>query len=228
MSSTRTRRWGRVAAGVAALVFATAFPAAAADGPNLVVNGNFASPSTATSQTVTSLPGWNLIDNEAVISGPGLLPVPAGSSAGTQTLSLNTTKNISVEQAVPTVVGKTYRLTFSLGGFHSLNHAVNGAVRINGVSVWPINFNTNQTSPTNPGWVSRTVTFTATTTTALLNFQSTTPGSEGPLITNVAINEIEPAGAPLADSAIAAVLLLGVATVAVVVVTRRRQSSSAS
>ncbi|WP_235738561.1 DUF642 domain-containing protein [Nocardioides alcanivorans] len=225
MNSSTRRRLGVIGSACVLLLLGLALPAQA-DGPNLVTNGDFADPVVTTSQRLSTLPGWTLIDDDAEVISGDFFSVPAGSAAGAQLLDLNTNTNTSIEQSVPTVAGHTYQLTFHMAGNPTRNGVVDGTLSVDRSVVQTLSFDTTGHTRSDLGWVSVNHTFTATSDSTAINFQSTTPGGSGLLLTNIAVVDLDPDGVPMADSSIA--LLAGGAVVVAagagaVVVVRRRQ-----
>ena len=231
------RRLASIGAVVAALVLpmGVAAPAMAAEGPNLVVNGNFAEPPIADGDPeeyhVGSIPGWQgpFID---LINDEHMTP-PAGSTAGTQSIDLNSDGPSYIEQTVPTEPGKTYTLSFDLAGNPLQGPDMkSGFVYIDGHSAGLLDFPTTGRSPTDMGWVTKWYTFTATDTATVIRFASTTtydaPDPEtdsqaGPMITNVSVVATPDAGVPMVNWQIGGAALLGLmALLGIGAVVRRR------
>lgn len=226
---SRRRRLAPIGALVAALGLIVGMSAPAmADGPNLVINGNFSAPHTDNNSTLTSLPGWTLNNGQAELIGGSLYGMPSGSAAGTQALDLNPTGTSSIQQAVPTTVGKTYTLTYAVAGNMGGGGTIpvkTGAVSVSGASPQSFSFDIAGHTTASPGWVVKSLTFTATVPSTLVNFQSTMGGNYGPAITNVSLVETADPGLPMADWQIGGAALLGLMTlIGLGAVLRRRRS----
>lgn len=213
--------------GALGLVLGMSAPAMA-DGPNLVKNGNFSTPHVASNATLTSLPDWTLNNGQSELIGGALYTMPSGSASGTQAVDLNPVGTSSIEQAVPTTVGKTYTLTYAVAGNMGGGGRVpvkTGAVSVSGATPQSFSFDITGHTASSPGWLVKSLTFTATVPSTLVNFQSTMGGNYGPAITNVSLVETADPGLPMADWQIGGAALLGLMTlIGLGAVLRRRRS----
>jgi choice-of-anchor C domain-containing protein len=103
-----------------------------------------------------------------------------------------TTGDGVLSQSFPTVPGASYTLTFDLAGNPDGPPTVKTMeVRVAGTTT-PFSFSIAGKTATNMGWVTRTVSFTATAATTLLEFQSTLgpAASYGCCIDNVRVTQV--------------------------------------
>lgn len=230
MLSTQKRRFVRAGVAAGVLLLAAAVPALAA-GPNLVNNGNFTSPVSSTPNgtmfvTPGNLPGWTIEGPKAEINAGNVVIPPAGSPAGTQIVDLAPDVPGALSQIVPTVAGKTYQLTFGLAGNpapNGINPIKQGTASINGAAAVDLQFDTTGRTFQAMGWVNKAHTFTATGPSTL-RFGASCCGDRGPMITNVSVVEVDPAGAPLANGTIALAAMGGLAAVAMTITLVRRRA----
>ena len=207
-------------------------PAIAVDGPNLVVNGNFAEPVVPDGQPglfPTEVPGWESSTGDFEVTNDTTWTPPAGSAPGTQSVDLNPNVASEIQQTVPTEPGMTYTLTFDLAGNLFNDPAVKtGDFYVEGARAGSLDFDTTGTSGTDMGWVTKSYTFTATDTATVISFASTTPNNFGPVITNVSLVATPDAGVPMANWQIGGVALLGIlALLGIGAVVRRRSAAVA-
>lgn len=159
---------------------------------NLLTNGDFeTNPGTSASvPIVTVTTGGNGLSGWTVSAGTVDIVNTAGWSAagGSTSLDLNGTSPGTISQSFPTVSGKVYKLTFSLAGNPAGITSKSLKVNFGGASQ-AYNFDVSNTTAQNMQWVTKTQQFTATGTTATLEFQSQTTGAHGPAIDNVLVEE---------------------------------------
>lgn len=108
---------------------------------------------------------------------------------GDQSLDLNGYNAGAVTRTVPTSLLTTYRVTYALAGNPDSGDIVaTGTVRANGRTVDTFRFDTTGQSPSDMGYVYRTVYFTNLLSgSAALEFASTTEGAYGPVIDAVKV-----------------------------------------
>lgn len=164
---------------------------AQASAAELVSNGGFESNTVTGSATNTfsrasqGLTGWTIgVNNVDLVSN--LLWAPA---SGVNSLDLNGTKKGEIHQALNTVVGQTYQLSFDLagnflGGLNTKNLSVN--VGSNGL----YSFNTTGRTATTMGWTNYVTTFIASTAQTNLSFSSNTSGTYGPALDNISVTAV--------------------------------------
>lgn len=231
VSITSVRRPHRRPAALGALVAALALTLgmaapAMADGPELVTNGDFASPQVAHgANAVSSVQGWTLLNGRVDISSD--YTVPAGSPAGTQSADLAVnTGGVAIEQAVATVAGETYTLSFQLAGNPACGRGTKtGSVSVNGTQVHAISFAMTGQKADSMGWVDRSYTFTAAGTSTTINFTGTNTSNCGPVVTNVSLVETTTPGVPMANLQIGGAALFGLAALGGVVALARRRGT---
>ncbi|WP_235738562.1 DUF642 domain-containing protein [Nocardioides alcanivorans] len=236
MISTTLRRLGALGAASAVLSLSMAMPAQAADGPNIVANGNFAAPAVTQSRALGpgELPGWT-IATTAEIDPASIIVVPASSQPGTQSSDLNETGPSTISQVLPTEAGKVYKLQFNYAGnpgYDGLSQPTVKTAEVTvGSYVGQLSFDTTGRTHGAMGWTSSDHSWTATGPTTL-TFSGTSAGNFGIVITNVAVTEVIPDGVPMADDDVAlmaggaAVVL--VAGIGAVVLLRRRSTAIAA
>lgn len=227
-SRRRLAPTGALLAAVALSVGVSGPAAAEAEGPELVVNGNFASPPVPAGATfVTSVPGWTLIDDRLDVSSD--YTVPAGSPSGTQAADLGVNIGpVAIEQDVSTVDGEPYTLTYQLAGNPACPEGIRtGTVSLDGTQVGSLDFDTTGHSAAAMGWRSESHTFTATGSATSVNFTGTNPGGCGPVVTNVSVKHTPVVDVAMVNGSVATVVIGllvvagGVAGVAFVVHRRR-------
>lgn len=187
--------------------------AAASTHANLLTNGDFeASPGHVVG--TTSLSGW-VVHTGNIDRVAGLWPALLAGHGTVVDLNGHTIGGIS--QSFATTAGTTYVLTFEYG--RNPDNTQSGNKPFD-VSVIGSAFAASITNPpSNTGWTAYTQMFTATGTTATLNFLSTTtapvyaPTSQaawGPLLDNVSVTAVpEPAGYALALAGVGLLGLVG-------------------
>jgi choice-of-anchor C domain-containing protein len=166
-----------------------------ADPNNLIVNSNFASPTSPTNgynsygAGSTAITGWTVEAGNVDDVSNGLWQYPAGDPSSVQSIDLNGTVAGQISQTFPTVAGETYFGSFELAGNVGGAPAVKtGQVILNG---YPTNFSFDTTGKTtsNMGWEQENFSFTATGSTSTISFVSAIPsGDFGPVITDVVVD----------------------------------------
>jgi choice-of-anchor C domain-containing protein len=158
----------------------------------VIVNGSFEQPATSTVVTVngpantTGLPGWTvgLVSIDVVnATGNGFLTGPAFD--GAQYLDLDGSPGPGqISQTFSTTVGQSYVLSFAYGnntiGAQSPNPGA--TVTVTGSDLAPFTVNHSTSTTNNLDWTVFTGTFTATGTTAVLSFTSTSTGGNGGIL----------------------------------------------
>jgi choice-of-anchor C domain-containing protein len=173
---------------------------------NLVTNGSFEIPATASSTTVAAgspaLAGWQISGT----SGIDLVRTLWQPSDALQSISLNWTSPSTLTQTIATVPGQHYQLSFDMAA------EPNGGLPVRTMNVlWDGNlaeaasFSYTGQPPNAMGWQSHTdAVVGGVGGTDTLQFVSTTAGGFGPALDNVALNGVpEPGAMTLALLAIA-------------------------
>jgi choice-of-anchor C domain-containing protein len=176
----------------------------------IVANGSFEQPVTSTAVTVsgpnntTGLPGWTvgLVGIDVVnATGNGFLFGPA--IDGTQYLDLDGSPGPGqISQAFATTPGQSYTLSFAYAnnvvGAQSSNPGA--TVSLAGSTLTPFTVNHSTSTTSNLNWTLFSSPFTATATTASLQFTSTSTGGNGGILLDaVAVTPVpEPGSLTLA------------------------------
>jgi choice-of-anchor C domain-containing protein len=112
-------------------------------------------------------------------------------SDGSQAVDLNGTSDNSpggITQTFTTRPGENYQVVYSLAGNPTGAPTLKtGQVLVNGNVVQSFSFDTTNTSPSNMGYQTRKVTFTATGLSTTLEFRATSGGAYGPVIDDVSV-----------------------------------------
>jgi len=169
---------------------------------NLLVNGNFSEPGTGCEAGTTKLPGWTVTAGNIDIESTSCSGIVGKSETYFLDLTGSNANDVgAISQTIKTVVHQKYNLTFYFGGnpqWQTLPYANDSALKamtvyINGAISGVYSVQTAGVSTTNAQWSFHTITFTATTTSTTILFQSlngstTNPSVFGPLLDNVAVN----------------------------------------
>jgi choice-of-anchor C domain-containing protein len=177
---------------------------------NLVVNGSFESPGSGCVAGATSLPGWTINSgNIDIINSACTGGLPAAD--GTYYLDLtgshaeNGVDDVGViSQYIATQVGQKYHLSFEFGGnpqakefsFPNDSELKALAVFLNGAIAGVYSVHTERASVTNPQWRRHEISFTATSASTQVMFQSlngsaSNPSDFGPLLDAVDVSPVE-------------------------------------
>ncbi|MDX2936980.1 choice-of-anchor C family protein [Streptomyces ipomoeae] len=155
----------------------------------LFSNGSFETP-TVREGAALYLPAGQTIGPWLVASGSvdHIGPGYWQAADGVQSLDLNGLGPGAVSQTFATIPQQRYTLTYALAGNpNGLPTVKTGRVVINGETVQDFIFDATGKTRANMGWETRTVNFTATSSSTTLTFESTTIGPNGPAIDNVKI-----------------------------------------
>jgi len=172
-----------------AVIVALLMSAMADAGPNLITNGSFETPLVPAGKFTnfaggsTDITGWTVAGLEASVVHSTFTSflIQFTASDGLQWLDLTgflASAGETVKQAVPTVIGKRYHLSFAVGnvfnryGIYGTTSTV--AVTVNGV---PLGTFTNSctTCTTRLNWENFTVSFVADGPTAVIEFLNRDP-----------------------------------------------------
>jgi choice-of-anchor C domain-containing protein len=184
---------------IAAAVLAAGLCSGAARA-DVVTNGSFEfginNPASGSFETIpgassSSITGWTVVGSVDWINGYWQ------ASDGTHSVDMNGLALGGVQQSITTVIGQAYRLTFDLSA--NPDHldskpdsrqlqAAAGAIS----GFFNYNFDVPPNSHSNMNWASYFLDFTATSTTTLLSFNSTSGQNccFGPALDNVAVTAI--------------------------------------
>lgn len=161
----------------------------------LVANGDFeAGPACGCGPTTTFVPvnpGDTSLLNWTIL-GNGVTHVGSGWTAanGIGSVELNDSDGPGgISQTFSTVPGAGYTLTYSLAADPTCG---TGTKQIK-VTILDFSYITSATvtsskTTTNMGWVTNTGTFTATSSSSTIKFESLTPGSCGPVVDMITVN----------------------------------------
>lgn len=117
--------------------------------------------------------------------------------AGSYSIDLSGSSSGSISQALTTVVGQRYALSFWVAGNPDQQGVQTGSVSVGGAAT-PFSFDTTGWSRSNMGWTQHNLSFVATTNSTILTFASTTGGAYGPALDSVSVNAVpEPAAIAL-------------------------------
>ncbi|MFF3336400.1 choice-of-anchor C family protein [Streptomyces sp. NPDC002888] len=161
--------------------------------PDHFENGGFESPKlmqpVKTVPTGDSIGPWKVVTGDVDLVSSGYWSVAEGS----QSLDLNGYGPGEVSQTFATTPGTTYTVTYSLAGNPDQQPTVKtGKVLVDGQDVQDFSCDTTGRSHQDMGWVTRQVTFVATSSSTTLSFRSTTANSlSGPVIDNVTVSSAE-------------------------------------
>jgi choice-of-anchor C domain-containing protein len=170
----------------------------------------------------TRITGWTVsVGNIDWESGP---PCGWQPSSGNNSLDLVGTGGIGgIQQTFDTVPGATYQVQFDLAGNYAALPVVKPlAVTINGVTT-NFTFDTTGRGQFNMGWTTKTIVFTATSTSSTINFVSDVtlsgpPLNAGAALDNVRVNQL--GAVPISWAHWAAAVMLALS--GVIVFWRRR------
>jgi choice-of-anchor C domain-containing protein len=168
----------------------------------------------------SSITGWTVVGSVDWINGYWQ------ASDGTHSVDMNGLALGGVQQSITTVIGQTYRLTFDLSANpdHLDNHpdsrqlqAAAGAIS----GIFNYNFDAPPNSHSNMNWASYFLDFTATSTTTVLSFNSTSGQNccYGPALDNVAVTAVP-------EASTWAMMILGFAGVGFMAYRRKSQPAA--
>ncbi len=130
---------------------------------------------------------WTVTSGDINLLGTAVEAPPAGGWS----VELNGTIAGAIEQTIPTEVGQQYQVTFAFAGNWNLGDAVKDMrVSAGGQST---DFSITEPagwSQSNMLWEHRSFTFTADSTSTLLQFQTLDAGNTGPIVGNIHVVEI--------------------------------------
>ncbi len=186
--------------GLAVFAFALVMSAMAA-----IDNGSFETGPIPGSFTTLNAPNTS-INNWSVNSGSidYIGSYWQASNGSFRSIDMNGLAAGSISQALTTVAGATYDITFDLSGNpdsrpsgDSLWSPSNKVIAVSATGASPQNFSYDTGSKTNTKadmrWEGHTYSFVATGTSTILTFVSIIPGAFGPALDNVSITEALPA-----------------------------------
>ena len=158
--------------------------------PTPLVLDGFESPAIGglVSQPAADLPLWDTASG-LLLQGEALWPA----AEGVQHIELSSA-DASLSRAVDLEAGKKYRLGFSLAGDvgEARNYGLSATINGQSGEYW---FDSSGMSAANVGWSTRSLVFTATSTSATLTFDRIDGGTSGngPLLDAVTLLEYSPA-----------------------------------
>lgn len=161
---------------------------------NLVTDGDFEIPdvSSQPSQIETFTNGQTL-DSVWTVGGTSVDVVGNYwvAASGTQSVDLSGTDAGSLSQTLTTVAGQTYTISFAFSGNPDNGPTVKTMdLYFGGVLISSPTFDTTGISRSDMGWETLTFNATATSTSTVLEFDSTTAGSWGPVIDSVDVTAV--------------------------------------
>ncbi|MCP3979406.1 MAG: choice-of-anchor C family protein [bacterium] len=133
----------------------------------------------------SSIPGWPVTAGSIDYVGPAIWT----SSEGVRSLDLSGSGPGAVSQVLTTVAGTNYTVLFDLAGHRGDAGSVLVA-RVSAVGLAPLAsvdypFDTTGNTPSNLGWLTRSFSFTADSSSTTLTFTSLSPQHYGPTLDNV-------------------------------------------
>jgi choice-of-anchor C domain-containing protein len=165
-------------------------------GSELLKNGDFEeSPLNPGGYFITLGTGDMNINHWKVSSGDieyiGTLWQPA---SGSRSIDLSGNGPGAIEQTIPTVPGKKYRVTYSLAGNIDGGPTVKSMKLSAGTQSEIFTFDITGKNHGNMGWVRKAWDFVANSPTTLIRFENTGSGPYGPAIDKVGVSEVISAG----------------------------------
>ena len=155
---------------------------------NILANWQFSSPSVASGSIDVSagsptISGWSVTSGTVdLVSGAGVRAVLNGASP--QAVDLNGTSPGAISQTFATVPGYTYSGDYFLVSATAATAPVTKTATLTlNATTTPISYDSANTN----GWLQQSFRFTATGSTSTITFASSTPGADGPLITDVEV-----------------------------------------
>lgn len=131
----------------------------------------------------TTLTGWT-------VSGGNIDIIDRGfwhAAHGRQSIDLNGDQAGAIQQTLTTVIGERYRVTFRLSGNPQGGDAAK-TVRVSATGGIPADYTFSRVnSSTDMKWEVKTYSFTATSVSSVLRFQSLESGAHGPALDHVTI-----------------------------------------
>jgi P pilus assembly chaperone PapD len=164
---------------------------------NLVINGNFYSPSVALNglQALfagTYFGGWSVGSGNVILARSIWQPA----YGAVQVLDLNGSTTGSIYQEIPTVPGQSYYLHVAMAGDPT------GGPVIKTNQIWwgsnlleTVTFDTTNLTASDMGWTNLGYTVTATNSTMTLAFVSLVSGAHGPVLDGISLVPVWPAPA---------------------------------
>jgi choice-of-anchor C domain-containing protein len=214
----------------------SASPSAAAT--NLIVDGGFEAP--GVSQDANAVPNgyvdvstnvgaWQVVAGDVnTVAGSSSTPIPHTNwwqpAEGLQSLDLNGTVPGKVVQTIPTTLGSMYTLTFRMAG-NFYNPPAPKTVRVVAGSTSPVwfTFDATASSSGEMGWVTQSMTFTATTSATAISFESLTPSQAGAALDDVSVMLVTGPDPVVPEAPLAVLLPIAGSGIGVIMMNRRRR-----
>ncbi|MGP3928307.1 choice-of-anchor C family protein [Streptomyces sp. 8N616] len=155
-----------------------------------ITGGSFESPAVPSGINWLTFSAGDSFDGWQVTSGTVDLVGQRWQAAdGTQSVDLNGWAQGTLSQTFPTNPGDEYVVSYSLAGNPEIGGPAlrTGQVLVDGQSIQEFSFDTTGSTPSLMGWVTKTVSFQATSASTILAFTSTNGGPYGPAIDNVKV-----------------------------------------
>ncbi|MEL6505291.1 MAG: choice-of-anchor C family protein [Pseudomonadota bacterium] len=158
---------------------------------DFIVNGSFENgPAGPTDGGVQVNAGDGTIPNWTVDAGSvDHIRTTWAAEDGTGSIDLNGNSAGTLSQTITTIPGSTYELTFYMARNPNGDPTENLDVTIDGTTT-PFSFSNGSTTTTSMGWEERSLFFTATGSSTTVTFSSPQPGSSGPAIDDVSVQEV--------------------------------------
>jgi len=172
---------------------------------NLLTNGSFETPQIgfgASGQDFTDYisgqiagAGWHVTANSVdIVSNKPGATFASTAAAGNQYLDLDGYAPGTISQTVTTKVGQRYTLRFAFTATPFGGAPVRTAnVKFNGSTITSLSKDVTGETPAKPGWVYKTFTLTATSTSSTISFVGTSAGTLGIAVDDISFTAI-PAG----------------------------------
>jgi choice-of-anchor C domain-containing protein len=209
---------------------------------NLIVDGGFEMPSVTQDANAvangyldisTNVGAWTVESGDVnTVAGSAAIPIahtywwqPGG---GAQSLDLNGNGPGKISQTISTTLGTSYTLTFKLAGSF-YNTPETKTVKVATGSSVPVTFTFDATATNSAamGWVTKTLAFTATTSTTAISFESLTPGAAGVALDDIIVVATGP-DPVIPEAPLALLLPLAGFSICAIALCRRRTVDTAA
>jgi choice-of-anchor C domain-containing protein len=167
-----------------------------------ISNGGFETPATAAFSEITapdnvSIPSWNVTNGSVdVVNAAGNGFDVGAANDGAQYLDLNGSSAGTISQSFSTAAGATYLLTFAYANNYDPPNSLTAQVTVTDTSGPLLDTQITHSTSTagNLDWTPFNQTFTASTTSATLTFNSLAQGDGGIFLDSVSVSQVpEPA-----------------------------------
>lgn len=139
--------------------------------------------------TLTAVDTTNITDWKVATGNIDYIGSYWQAADGVRSVDLSGNTAGSIRQTLTTVVGHTYKVTFAMAGNPDGGPVVKTLNADTGGAPIPFTFDVTGHDKTNMGWESKTFNFTATGTSTVLTFTSTTATAFGPALDKVVVED---------------------------------------